>query len=133
MSARPSILLRAAVASTIVSSAATPLQAERWQAFGQNDRMSVRIDLDAFKRDGNMLTYRVEITFPNDPRRPNRKILSTSVIDCATGLRKHLAVETLMPDGTVRKGKGANRWVRTFPGLPDEIRQRYCEKTDQPA
>ena len=55
--------------------------AERWQERANNGRMKVRIDLDGFQRDGNLLTYRVEITYPKDPKRSGQSVISTSVIE----------------------------------------------------
>jgi hypothetical protein len=111
----------------LICTAITPLGAENWQAFGKTERMTSRIDLDALKRDGSQLTYRLELTYPNDPRRAGWRAISNSVIDCTTGMRKHISGETYLPDGTVRKAAGASRWYKFREGdFAAGVRDRFC-------
>lgn len=102
--------------------------AERWQDRANNGRMKIRLDLDGFKRDGNLLTYRVEITSPNDPKRFGQRVISTSVIDCGANKRKHVASETRFPDGTIRKNDGTNLWLNLRDwDFGAGVRKEYCD------
>lgn len=101
--------------------------AERWQVRVDNDRIKTRLDLDGVKRDGDWLTYRMEMTYREPPIYVGRRVISTSVIDCRPNMGKHVATETHFPDGTVRKTNGANRWMN----LRDQefgtgVRNDYC-------
>lgn len=103
--------------------------AERWQERANNGRMKVRIDLDGFQRDGNLLTYRVEITYPKDPKRSGQSVISTSVIDCGANKRKQIASETRFPDGTIRKTGGTNLWLNLKDwDFGAGVRNEYCGK-----
>ncbi len=113
-SSSPSVV-RVVATLALTSVVAGPLFAERWKDIGRAPdsnihAMKIRIDLDALKQDGNLLTYRVEITRPNNPARAGWTNYSTSVIDCIAGTRRHLSAETFFPDGTVRRNEGANVW-----------------------
>ncbi len=110
---------------------AIPANAERWQDRVDNDRVKTRLDLDGFRRDGRLLTYRMEITVKGTPDHPGTRTVSTSVIDCRTNMRKNLATETFLPDGSVQKKHGANRWMT----LKDwefavGVRNDYCGAAD---
>ncbi len=99
----------------LIATVTTASFAERWKDIGaipdnRINAMKFRLDLDALKRDGNLLTYRVEITRPNNPARASRTDYSTSEIDCSAGTRRHLSGETLLSDGSVRKIEGAKVW-----------------------
>jgi hypothetical protein len=103
--------------------------AERWQDRADNTRMKTRLDLDGFQRDGNLLTYRVEITFPNDPKRSGQSVISTSAIDCGANKRKQVATETRFPDGTIRKSSGANLWLNLKAwDFGAGVRNEYCDE-----
>jgi hypothetical protein len=120
-----------AAVSLVASALAAPANAERWQVRVDNDRLKTRLDLDSIKRDGDLLTYRVEMTRKQPPIYVGRRDISTSVIDCRTNMRKHIATETHLPDGTIRKGAGANRWMK----LKDRdfgtgVRNDYCGKVN---
>ncbi|QIK95289.1 hypothetical protein G7076_01230 [Sphingomonas sp. HDW15A] len=86
--------------------------AERWQERVDNDRIKTRLDLDSIKWDSDLLTYRMEMTYKKPPIYVGRRVISTSMIDCRTNMRKHIATETHFPDGTVRKTGGANLWMK---------------------
>ena len=118
-------------AAFILVAIAAPASAERWQDFGKTKVMTSRLDLDALKREGDLVTYRVEITWPNNPRRAGWRAISTSVIDCSTGMRKNLSGETYLPDGTLRKNAGANRWQKIMEfELAAGVRDLYCRPAD---
>jgi hypothetical protein len=103
--------------------------AERWQVRVDNDRLKTRLDLDGFKRDGDLLTYRMEMTYKEPPIYVGRRAISTSVIDCRTSMRKHVSTETHFPDGTVRKTDGANRWIKLRDGdFGAGVRNEHCGK-----
>ena len=47
---------------------------------------------------------------PNDPRLAGWRVISNSVIDCSTGMRKHVSTEKYLPGRTVQNTAGANLW-----------------------
>lgn len=96
---------------TLISISVTA-SAERWQDRVDNDRIKTRLDLDSIKRDGDLLTYRMEMTYKTPPIYVGRRIISTSMMDCRENLRKPIAVAIHFPDGTIRKSAGANRWMK---------------------
>ena len=103
--------------------------AERWQVRVDNDRIRTRLDLNSIERDGHLLTYRVEMTRKQPPNYVGRRDISTSVIDCRTNMRKHVATETHFPDGTVRKSVGAHRWMKLKEiDFGTGVRNDYCGK-----
>ena len=101
-----------AAVSLVASALAAPANAERWQDRVDNDRITTRLDLDSIKREGDLLTYRMEMTYKTPSIYVGRRGISTSVIDCRTNMRKHIATETHFPDGSVRKTDGANLWMK---------------------
>ena len=106
-------------------------RAERWQDRVDNDRIKTRLDLDSIKRDGDLLTYRMEMTHTTPPIFVGRRVISTSVIDCRTNMRKHIAAETHFPDGTVRKTAGANLWMKLKDlDFGAGVRNEYCGKAN---
>lgn len=101
--------------------------AERWQDRASNGRMKYRLDLDALQRNGDLLTYRVEITFPGVPERAGQRVISTSVVDCRAAKRKHIASETHFPDGTMRKDGGSSYWLDLKEWeFGTGVRNEYC-------
>lgn len=113
---------------TLISISVTA-SAERWQDQVDNDRIKTRLDLDSIKRDGDLLTYRMEMTYKTPPIYVGRRIISTSMIDCRTNMRKHIATETHFPDGTVRKTDGANIWMKLKEtDFGTGVRNEHCRK-----
>ena len=109
----------------------SPAAGERWQDLGAKHTMTVRLDLDALKYDGHIMTYRVEITHPDDPRRAGRRALSTSKIDCRTGLRQHYEVTTIAADGKATTRPGDRNWRKVDPGgTPERVRHLFCKEGD---
>jgi hypothetical protein len=106
----------------------TPALAERWQDIGRNQHSFARIDLDALKREGSLMTYTLDFTYPDDPRRIGRRDVSTAQIDCKTGLRRFLEITTIKADGTSTTTPGNKEWrpVRAY-STSERIRQLYCE------
>ena len=108
-----------------------PAAAERWQDLGARHTMTVRIDLDALKYEGHIMTYRVEMTYPNDPRRAGRRDLSTAKIDCDTGLRQFYEVTSIAADGTTTTRPGDRNWRKILSGgTPERVRELYCNAGD---
>ncbi len=69
------LVVRVVATLLLTSAVAGPLFAERWKDLGRAPdnnihAMKFRIDLDALKQDGNLLTYRVEVIRPNNPDGP---------------------------------------------------------------
>lgn len=115
----------------ILISFSVAASAERWQDRADNGRTKYRLDLDGLQRDGDLLTYWVEITFPGVPQRAGQRVISTSVIDCRTNMRKHVATETHLPDGTIRKADGANNWLKLKDWeFGTGVRNDYCGKVN---
>lgn len=119
-------LVLSAIVSALGLATGSIASAENWQDFGANQRMSVRIDLDALKIDGPLISYTVELTYPKDPRRTGRRDLSTSEIDCSTGMRRHLTIATQGSDGTMTSRPGDGQWRKIPAGTPEDVRRRYC-------
>lgn len=121
------ILPRLIAGLALTCTAITPLAAENWQDFGMTERMTSRIDLDAVKREGNQITYRLEIIQHTNPNRAGWRTISNSAIDCSTGMRKHISGETYRPDGTAVRSAGANRWYKFREGdFAAGVRDRFC-------
>lgn len=120
-------LVLTAIVSALGLATGSMVSAEHWQDFGANQRMSVRIDLDALKIDGPIISYTVELTYPNDPRHTGRRDISTAEIDCSTGMRRHLTIATQGANGTMTSRSGDGQWRKIIPaGTPEDIRRRYC-------
>jgi len=120
--------IRALLFLTLVGISGTA-NAERWQDRVDNDRIKTRLDLDSIRRDGDLLTYRVEFTRKQPPIYVGRRDISNSVIDCRTKMRKHVSTETHFPDGTVRKTDGANLWIKVRDGdFGTGVRNDHCGK-----
>lgn len=108
----------------------TAAHAERWQDRVDHDRIKTRLDLDSIKQAGDLLTYRMEMTYKKPPIYVGRRVIRTSMIDCRTNMRKHIATETHFPDGTVRKAGGANRWMKLLDwDFGTGVRNEYCKTT----
>lgn len=108
-------IARLAIASALAALAAAPLAAEPWRHLpttkvdGQPS-VERRLDLGSIREEGDLLTYRVEMTYPPTPSRPRRVVISTSVVDCRTHQRRHVGTETFGADGTVTQRPGMNVW-----------------------
>lgn len=108
-------IARLAIASALAVLAAAPLAAEPWRQLATtkvDGQPSVerRLDLGSIRQEGDLLTYRVEMTYPPTPSRPGRVVISTSVVDCRTHQRRHVGTEIVGADGTVTQRPGMNVW-----------------------
>lgn len=113
--ALPVALIARVAAASALALAAAPLAAEPWRQLPSTKvdaqpSVERRLDLGSLKQDGDLLTYRVEMTTPANPTRPRRVFVSTSVVDCRTNQRRHVATETVAADGTVTQRPGMNVW-----------------------
>lgn len=116
-----------ALLPVVALSLSAPAVAERWQDLGAKHTMTVRLDLDALKYEGKIMTYRVEITYPDDPRRAGRRDLSTAKIDCQTGLRQLYEITIIAADGTTTTRPGDRSWRKILPGgTPARVRELFC-------
>ncbi len=123
-------IARLAIASAITAS---PLAAGPWRQLpttkvdGQPS-VERRLDLGSIKQEGDLLTYRVEITTPANPTRPQRVVISTSVVDCRTHMRRHVGTETTDADGTVAQRPGMNVWRAIAPHeIANGVIADYCQ------
>ncbi|HYG29296.1 MAG TPA: surface-adhesin E family protein [Allosphingosinicella sp.] len=117
--------------------AAVPAQAENWRASSSDGNASAFIDADSIRRDGDQVSFRRELRWPEVRMLGNRlrynRLLAHYEGDCRAMTLRSISIAAKLDDEVVLSGEGSGEIEQARPGSTAEVDMRSACFGEWPA